>query len=102
MIIWLAFNDSGEAVGGGGLWLRPTQPHPGIRQGLEPYLLSMYTKPSFRGKGIGSRIVREARGWARLHRYRQIRLHAAKMGRSIYAKHGFKRTWEMKLEIKNA
>ncbi len=101
LITWLAFNRSGEAVGGGGLWLRPTQPHPGIDKKVQPYLLSMYTEPTFRGNGIGSRIVKEATKWAKLHGHPQVRLHASEMGRHVYAKQGFKRSWEMKLEFKS-
>src|SRR3990170_7523353 len=50
----------GRAVASGCVWLRPTQPGLGNTLLQNPYLLSMYTESNYRGRGLGTRIVREA------------------------------------------
>ena len=93
---WVVENPDGMIVGSGCLWLQPIQPSPGRSGGLQPYLLSMYTMPHYRGKGLASKVVREAVKWTRQNRYASLRLHASEMGRGVYRKLGFKRTWEMR------
>ena len=95
---WLA-EVQGKVIGGGCVWLQPIQPMPGYNRMLQPYVLSMYTEPKFRGQGVASAIIDEASGWARKNSFPVIRLHAAEMGRGVYAKRGFKRGWEMRLQL---
>ena len=59
-------------------------------------LLGMFTEPAWRGKGIARRIVQAAMRWSRERGYPRITLHASKMGRPVYEKLGFERTWEMR------
>ena len=109
---WIAEN-AGRILGGGCLWLQPTQPRPGsniwpqpVRTGqgsnpmLVPYLLSMYTEPHSRGLGVASGVVEKAVEWCRSNGFPQVRLHASEMGRKVYLKHGFQRTWEMRRRIR--
>jgi len=79
----------------GGVWLREMQPSPGNLQGMVPYVLSVYTRPEFRRKGLASMIIVEAMEWARKHGYYKIVLHASRTGRKVYSQLGWKRTWEM-------
>ena len=67
---------------------------------IQPYLLSMYTEPRSRGLGVASGVVKKALEWCRKNRFAQLRLHASEMGRKVYLKHGFERTWEMRRRIK--
>jgi GNAT superfamily N-acetyltransferase len=67
---------------------------------VQPYLLSMYTEPGSRGLGVASGVVGKALEWCRKNQFPQLRLHASVMGRKVYLKHGFKRTWEMRRRIK--
>ncbi len=90
----------GQIAGSGCVWLRSRQPKPGNAAGLQPYLISMYTKHPFRRKGVATKIVKEAVRWAKAKHFPRMTLHASDMGRSIYEKLGFKQTWEMKLELK--
>jgi GNAT superfamily N-acetyltransferase len=99
LVGWVAETREGHVVAGGTLWLRPTVPRPGIKQMVQPYLLSMYTEPKWRGRGLATRVVDEAIGWARKKGYKQILLHASQMGKGVYIHRGFRRTWEMKLEL---
>jgi GNAT superfamily N-acetyltransferase len=109
---WIA-ESGGRVLGGGCLWLQSVQPRPmsnvwpqplrgkaGPDLMLVPYLLSMYTEPGSRGLGVASGVVGMAVEWCRTNGYPQLRLHASKMGRKVYLKHGFERTWEMRRRIK--
>ena len=59
----------------------------------------MYTEPGFRGRGVGTQILRMAIKWAQSNGYSRIVLHASKAGRSLYLRQGFERTWEMRLDL---
>jgi len=96
---WVAETDEGDAVAGAIVWLRPAASEPGVGHLVQPYLLSMYTEPKWRRLGLASRIVTEAMKWAKSNGYGENRLHATPVGRRIYIRQGFKRTWEMKREL---
>src|SRR5437660_5192065 len=97
---WVAENED-KILGGGCVWLQPVQPRPGYKLMIQPYLLSMYTEPRYRGLGVASGVVEKALEWCRKNRFSQLRLHASEMGRNVYLKHGFERTWEMRRRIKS-
>jgi GNAT superfamily N-acetyltransferase len=86
-------------VGSGCIWLRAAQPRPNLKKRVQPYLLSMYTEPRFRGKGVASLVVREAIKWCKKKGYSRLALHASRKGRGLYRKLGFSRTWEMRLNL---
>ncbi|HYB53590.1 MAG TPA: GNAT family N-acetyltransferase [Thermoanaerobaculia bacterium] len=90
----------GTIVGSGGLWLMPAQPRPGpLGRGEMPYILSMYTEPAYRGRGVASRIVRAMVRWARGRRYGRIVLHASRFGRPVYNRLGFEDGSEMRMDL---
>jgi len=99
---WLVENRRGAIAGGGCLWLQPIQPNPKRTKTLQPYLLSMYTDPDFRRQGVASMVVGKAIEWSRNHGYGRLMLHASEMGRTVYKKSGFYRTWEMRLDLNDA
>ena len=86
-------------VASGGIWFRPEQPRPGAQQSSVPYLFSMYTEPELRGRGLASKIVREAVRICRRRGFTRVTLHAAPMARRIYRRLGFERAWEMRLSL---
>jgi GNAT superfamily N-acetyltransferase len=96
---WLAETPEHHSAGGGCLWLRPEQPRPRLKGLVEPYLLSMYTEPQFRRRGIASKILEEAIKWCKKNGYHRLILHASNQGRSLYRKYGFVRTREMRLNF---
>ncbi len=59
LVAWIVNSRDDRVAGGGCLWLQPIQPRPGRSSQLQPYLLSMYTEPDFRRKGVASLIVTE-------------------------------------------
>lgn len=96
---WIAEDSKGRAVASGALWLQPVQPRPGRTHRQVPYLMSMYSEPEYRGRGLATDIVHEAIRWCQEHGYTRITLHASTHGRSVYRRFGFERTWEMRLRI---
>ena len=96
---WVAETDGGDIVAGAIVWLRPSVSRPRVRQLVQPFLLSMHTELDWRRRGLASRLVKEAVKWAKRNGFSEIRLHATSMGRRIYIREGFKRTWEMKREL---
>lgn len=95
LVCFLVEETGNKVAGGGSLWLREVQPHPGFAGGKVPYLMSMYTYPACRGKGIATTVVRHALAWSKARGYDSVSLHASKMGRPIYEKLGWKATSEM-------
>ena len=92
----IAESPDGSAVASGLVWFRPDQPRPKLSTLVSPYLLSMYTEPAWRGKGIATRIVRELLVVCREAGYPNAELHASRFGRRVYSRLGFERTWEMR------
>ena len=99
LVGFLVETRSRHVVAGGCVWLRENQPRPGWEDRTMPYLLSMYTEPEYRGKGLATRIVREAVRWARANGFRRMTLHASDEGRNVYARLGWQRTWEMRYRL---
>lgn len=99
LIGFLTETSNKQVVASGCIWIKNEQPSPEFTECEIPYLLSMYTEPAFRHFGLGSRIVKEATNWCRKHGYKRFSLHASKMGRKLYKKLGWKRTWEMMIKF---
>ncbi len=93
--VYILETSDGRPVASGGVWLRGVQPSPGHPHGMVPYVLSVYTRPEFRRKGLASMIVEEAMEWGRKNGHYKMVLHSSLMGRKVYSKLGWKRTWEM-------
>lgn len=97
---FLAVSEKGEPIGGGCVWIREMQPSPWSEGRLHaPYLMSMFTSPQYRGRGIATSIVKEAMDWSKKKGYRTMILHASKLGRPVYSRLGWKRTWEMRVDL---
>ena len=88
---------SGSVIASGCVWFRPDQPRPILPSLVSPYILSMYTEPAWRGKGVATQVVRELLAIIREQGYPNAELHASAFGRRMYRRLGFDRTWEMRL-----
>lgn len=87
-------------AGSGAVWLQPAQPRPAPLAGpFLPYLMSMFTEPRYRGRGVASALVSRMVEWAEARGYRRIVLHASRKGRSVYERLGFEATNEMRLAL---
>ena len=93
---FVALGEGRSPVGSGLVWFRPDQPRPGSPKLVTPYILSMFTEPAWRGHGIATSIVRRLVSVCREEGYPSVVLHASEEGRSVYARLGFERTWEMR------
>ena len=95
---WLV-ERAGVAVAGGGLQLRTLMPRPGYVKGEpEGLIVSMWTEPEHRRRGLGRMVVEALLAWGRANGVTRFTLHASKAGRPLYALYGFEDTNEMRLE----
>jgi GNAT superfamily N-acetyltransferase len=89
----------GEVVAGGGLQLRTLMPRPGFVDGEpEGLIVSMWTEPAHRRRGLGRQIVEAILAWGATHGVTRFTLHASNDGRPLYELYGFHQTNEMRLE----
>jgi len=89
----------GVPVAGGGLQLRTLMPRPGyLHDEPEGLIVSMWTEPEHRRRGLGRRIVTAMLAWCREGGIRRLTLHASNDGRPLYASFGFAETNEMRRE----
>ena len=90
----------GTIVAGGGLQLRTLMPRPGHVQ-FEPegLIVSMWTDPEHRRRGLGRRVVEAILAWGRANGVGRFTLHASDDGRPLYELYGFTSTNEMRLSL---
>jgi GNAT superfamily N-acetyltransferase len=99
-VAFLVEERGGRVLGSGAVWLSPAQPRPGrLARETMPYILSMFTEPDARGRGVASRIVRAMIAWSSRRGYRRIFLHASEQGRPVYTRLGFELGNEMRLDL---
>jgi len=98
-VAWLVEHGR-EVVAGGGLQLRTLQPRPGFVRGEpEALVVSMWTEPSHRRRGLGRRVLDSMLKWCQARGIRRLTLHASAEGRPLYESMGFRSTNEMRLEL---
>jgi GNAT superfamily N-acetyltransferase len=89
-----------EVIASSGLVVHEHPPGIMIPNGREAYIMNMYTKPRWRGKGIATAIFRQLLDNARQKDCSRVALHALPLGRAIYEKEGFVAgNKEMRLEL---
>jgi GNAT superfamily N-acetyltransferase len=96
---WLALDRSGRVAGGGGVLLCPWPPSPEYPYTQQAVILSVYTEPEFRRRGIARRIMQTCMAWVEQQGFRTVNLHASAEGRPLYEKLGFEATNEMRLRL---
>ncbi len=79
----------GETVGCGGLCLYDEMPSPDNPDGRCAYLMNIYVREAYRGKGIGTRIVRWLVGQALAKGIQKIYLESSTGARNLYQHMGF-------------
>ena len=99
---FVAESGTGEIAGSGAVWLQASQPRPGRLARLQtPYIMSMYTEPAFRRRGVGSSLVRHMLSWARRRGFARVTLHASRFGRPVYERIGFEASNEMRFDLQS-
>lgn len=96
---YLAVGPDNTPLASGLLWLKPRNPSPRFPHTRIPYILSMYTAPPARRRGIAGEIVRALVDSARARGYPRVELHASRAGYALYKSLGFRPTDEMRLEL---
>lgn len=99
LIGFLAKAQDGRVAGSGCIWLREEQPRPTNPRMVAPYLMSMYTAPEFRRKGVARLIVQSALKWCKERGYERVNLHASEAGKPLYESLGFSPTTEMRAKF---
>lgn len=97
---FLAVDDSGKVVGGGGIVISPW---PGSFDQQKPrraMILNMYVEQPYRRRGIARALMEEMIDWCRGEGFAYVGLHASDEGRPLYENLGFKPTNEMRLDLK--
>lgn len=98
-VVFLVDTGRGRVPASGALWLMPLPPRPWTLASRAPYLMSMYTEPTERGKGYATMVVRAAVRWAKSHGHKVVILHSSDEGKGIYERAGFRPTSEMRLRF---
>jgi GNAT superfamily N-acetyltransferase len=102
---WLASpaEDANNVIGGAGVQLRRTLPHPltrgrapSIATGHQAIVLNVFTEKAWRRQGVAELLMGHVITWARAARIDTLVLHASTEGRALYERLGFVATTEMR------
>lgn len=96
---FLALNDTGSVVGGGGIVISPW---PGVFRQRAPQramILNVYVERDYRRRGVAKSLMETMIAWCREQKFAVIGLHATEEGRPLYEKLGFRPTNEMRLDL---
>lgn len=98
-VAWLAADD-GSIVGTSGVCFYRLPPSYKNPSGKVAYIMNMYTRPTYRGRGIAPILFSHLIEEAKLRDCKEISLHATQMGKPVYEKFGFTLTVnEMALKL---
>lgn len=96
---FLAVNESGDAVGGGGIVVSAWPGSLNQRKPRRAMILNMYVERPYRRRGIARALMGAMIAWCREEEFAYVGLHASDEGRPLYEKLGFRSTNEMRLEL---
>lgn len=97
---WMAETKDGRVVSGAGIAIVPWPGSPDFPATRRGWILSVYTEPAFRRRGIARRIMEGIIDWCRSEGFDYVSLHASDDGRLLYEKMGFQPTNEMRLYLR--
>jgi GNAT superfamily N-acetyltransferase len=92
--------EDGRVLASGGVWIQEVQPRPGHPLTKWGYILSVYTEPVARARGLAKAIVQACIDRAREVGCTRATLHASDAGRPLYEEFGFEPTAEMWLDLR--
>lgn len=88
-IAWMAELDN-QPIGFGGMVIQRIPAHFHLPNGLQGYILNMYTLPGHREQGIGAEILRRLVSEGKKIGLKRIYLNSTQAGVEIYKRNGFK------------
>ncbi len=89
IFIWVV-EEQGEIVGTIGLNLFQKPPTYTNPSGREAYIMNVYVKEEYRGRGYGTQLVRTVLNYCEERGYEKVDIVATKEGKPLYLKLGFK------------
>jgi GNAT superfamily N-acetyltransferase len=92
--------EGGRVLASGGVWVQEVQPRPGHPCTQWGYILSIYTEPPARSRGLAKAIVQACIDRAKAAGCTRATLHASDAGRPLYEEFGFEPTSEMWLDLR--
>jgi GNAT superfamily N-acetyltransferase len=92
--------EDGHVLASGGVWIQDVQPRPGHPLTMWGYILSIYTEPSARRRGLARAIVDACIRHAKEVGCTRACLHASDEGRPLYEQLGFEKTAEMWMDLR--
>lgn len=99
---FLAVNENGEVIGGGGVVISAW---PGVLGQHEPkraMILNMYVEHEYRRRGIARELMKTMIAWCKENGFLRVGLHASDEGRPLYESLGFMPTNEMQLDFETS
>lgn len=96
---WLAEDQSGPIVAGGGVVILSWPASPKDPYSRRALIVNVYTEPEFRGRGIARQIMSVILESLKQQGFRSVALHASAAGRHLYEALGFTPTNEMRLRF---
>jgi len=87
---WVAQDEEGAIVGGGGLTAVPWPPGPTYHGDTLAFVYNVYTEPDHRRRGVGRLIMEAIHAWCRSAGIASIALNASDDGRSLYRSLGYR------------
>ena len=97
---WLVEDSSHQIVAGGGIIIFDYHSSARDPSPKRPMIVNMYTRPSYRRRGIARKLMGLMIEWCRREGFGMVLLHASKDGRPLYEQLGFKPTNEMRLMLR--
>lgn len=92
--------EDGQVLASGAVWIQEVQPRPGHPLTQWGYILSIYTEPFARGRGVARAVVQACIDRAKEAGCTRATLHASDAGRRMYERFGFEQTDEMWLDLR--
>lgn len=89
-LVYVIASVDGEEAGCGAICIQPELPSPDNPSGSSAYLMNIYTRPTFRGKGIGHAVVAWLVDNARERGAGKIYLETTEAGFPVYEGLGFR------------
>lgn len=96
---FLAMNESGRVIGGGGIVISAWPGSLGHSEPKRAMILNVYVEPKYRRRGIARDLMKTMIAWCKDNGFLKVGLHASDEGRPLYESLGFKPTNEMQLDF---
>lgn len=96
---FLAMNESGQVIGGGGIVISAWPGSLGQHEPKRAMILNVYVEPKYRRRGIARDLMKTMIAWCKDNGFLKVGLHASDEGRPLYESLGFKPTNEMQLDF---